>query len=65
MCSSKSICAVLKPQMGSYQANIVFYRFPVDAPENAKNVVIEHQKYKMFWRRTPRPSYFIYKTLTC
>jgi hypothetical protein len=58
MCSSKSICAVLKTLMCSYQANeniTLKYvcRFPVDAPENSKNAVIEHQKYKHFLGENP------------
>ena len=31
----------------------------VDAPENARNAVIEHQKYKTFLGEDPRPSYFL------
>ena len=37
----------------------------VDAPENARNAVIEHQKYKRFLGEDPRPSYFPHKSLTC
>jgi hypothetical protein len=35
----------------------------VDAPENARNAVIEHQKYKRFLGENPRPSYFPHKSL--
>jgi hypothetical protein len=33
----------------------------VGAPENARNAVIEHQKYKRFLGEDPRPSYFPHK----
>jgi hypothetical protein len=36
----------------------------VDAPENARNAVIEHQKYKHFLGEDSRPSYFPHKSLT-
>jgi hypothetical protein len=54
MCSSKSICAVLKTQMCSHQINknitskqshLLVVR--MDAPD-ARNAVIEHQKSKYF-----------------
>jgi hypothetical protein len=37
----------------------------VDAPENSRNAVIEHQKYKRFLGEDSRPSYFPHKSLTC
>jgi hypothetical protein len=36
----------------------------VDAPENSRNSVIEHQKYKRFLGEDSRPSYFPQKSLT-
>jgi hypothetical protein len=36
----------------------------VDAPENSRNAVIEHQKYKRFLWEDSRPSYFPQKSLT-
>jgi hypothetical protein len=51
MCSSKPICAVLKTQMCSHQTNKIALEQSshllvtlVDAPENSRNAVIEHQK---------------------
>ena len=38
--------------------------FLVDAPENARNSVIEHQNYKRFLGEDPRPFYFPHKSLT-
>jgi hypothetical protein len=38
----------------------------VDAPENARNAVIEHKKYKRFLGENTRPSYSVpHKSLTC
>jgi hypothetical protein len=37
----------------------------VDAPENSRNAVIEHKKYKRFLGEDSRPSYFPHKSLTC
>jgi hypothetical protein len=38
--------------------------FRVDSPD-ARNAVIEHQKYKRILREDSRPSYFPHKTHTC
>ena len=57
MCSSESICAVLKTQMCSHQTNKIALEQSshllvtlVDAPENSRNAVIEHQKTFTFSR---------------
>jgi hypothetical protein len=72
MCISKPICAVLKTQMCRHQTNKIALEQSshllvtlVDAPENSRNAVIEHQKHKRFLGEDSRPSYFPHKSLTC
>ncbi len=37
----------------------------MDAPENARNAVIDHQNYKNFLGEDPQTLYLLYKTPTC
>jgi hypothetical protein len=61
----KHKCAVTKRTKIALKQSSHLFVTLVDASENARNAVIEHQKYKRFLGEDLRPSYFPHKSLTC
>jgi hypothetical protein len=61
----KHKCAVTKLTKVALKQSSHLLVILVDAPENSRNAVIEHQKHKRFLGEDSRPSYFPHKSLTC
>jgi hypothetical protein len=61
----KHKCAVTKLTKVALKQSSHLLVILVDAPENSRNAVIEHQKHKRFLGEDSRPSYVPHKSLAC